>query len=254
MRRVVFVDLDDTLFQTARKNPGAQALAALDRDGKPLSFQSTRQVAFLEWLSADAVIVPVTGRSVEAFRRVTLPLGPRAICSFGGVILGADGLPHPEWHRQMSQKAQATARVMEQLDHTVGQAVARTGVDARHHIIHDAELALYLSIKHNGGSAEETARLAQALAPAVPEGWTTHLNGANMALLPPFLGKRAAVAFFLETQLGDGPLLTIGFGDSLTDLGFMSLCDYALTPSRSQILGFLNTTWPDVAAMADSAA
>ena len=244
MRRVVFVDLDDTLFQTQRKNPQADRLAAVDRDGKPLSFRCGRQEAFLDWLAKDALVVPVTGRSVDAFLRVTLPLGKRAICSFGGVILDADGQPEPEWHGRMAEAAGGTEDAMDGLLGSVADAAAGHRVDVRHRIIRDAGLPLYISVKHNAGDGGETARLATVVSPAVPEGWTIHVNGNNMALLPPFLGKAAAVAFFMERFVGEGPVLTVGVGDSLTDVGFMELCDYAVAPTKSQIVSVLSWQTP----------
>jgi hydroxymethylpyrimidine pyrophosphatase-like HAD family hydrolase len=244
MRRVVFVDLDDTLFQTQRKNPHADRLAAVDREGNPLSFRCGRQEAFLDWLAEDAMVIPVTGRSVDAFRRVTLPLGERAICSFGGVILDADGNPEQEWHGRMAEAAAGTAGTMDFLLGAVSDAAATHRVDARHRIIRDAGLPLYISVKHNAGDATEMTRLASAVSPSVPEGWTLHINANNMALLPPFLGKAAAVAFFLERFAGEGAFLTVGVGDSLTDVGFMSLCDFVIAPSKSQIVSVLSSQTP----------
>lgn len=248
MRRVVFVDLDDTLFQTQRKNPDATRLAAVDRDGTPLSFRCSRQEAFLDWLAKDATVVPVTGRSVSAFHRVMIPFDGHAICSFGGVILDPQGQPDPEWHGRVSEAADVTAGTMAFLLRAVSDATADHRVDARHRIIHDAGLPLYISVKHNAGKAEEMTRLATAVSASIPEGWTLHLNANNMALLPPFLGKASAVAFFLERLVGGRPVLTIGVGDSLTDLGFMALCDFAVTPSKSQIMSVLSSPTPGGAA------
>lgn len=254
MRRVVFVDLDDTLFQTQRKNLHADRLAAVDRNGNPLSFRCGRQEAFLDWLAKDAVVVPVTGRSVDAFLRVTLPLGLPAICSFGGVILDADGKPEPEWHGRITGAADETAAVMEGMLGTVANAAVGLGMDVRHRIIHDAGLPLYISVKHNTGDGGAMARLAVAVSPAVPEGWTLHLNGHNMALLPPFLGKAPAVAFFLERFVAGEPVLTVGVGDSLTDVGFMELCDYAIAPTKSQIVSALSWRLPLAASWTEEKA
>lgn len=248
MLKVVFVDLDDTLFQTARKSPRRDRLAAVDRDGEPLSYQSSKQVAFLEWLSRDAMVVPVTGRSVEAFRRVVLPLGPQAICSFGGVVL-SQGAPHPLWHAGMTTAAELARADLQNLLEVTESAASASGIDIRYRIIADAGLPLYVSIKHNAGCGEGTARLAADIAPAIPPGWRVHRNGANMALLPPFLDKRFAVSFFLEEIVGDREVVTIGVGDSLSDLGFMAVCDYALAPAASQI--FVQRLGEDDAAVLD---
>ncbi|MBF0178258.1 MAG: hypothetical protein HQL63_15635 [Magnetococcales bacterium] len=240
MRRLVFVDLDDTLFQSEHKNPAADQPAAVDREGRPHSFLCERQAAFLAWLVRDATVVPVTGRNLDAFRRVVLTLGEWAICSFGGVILGPGDALDLEWQRRMSASAADSAAPMEALHRMVAEHAAAHEVDVRHRVICDAGLSLYLSVKHNTGSAAELARLAGVMAPAVPAEWTVHLNGNNLALLPPFLNKANAVAYFLERHAGADQPLTIGVGDSLTDLGFMALCDYIITPGGSQIHGAMS--------------
>jgi 3-deoxy-D-manno-octulosonate 8-phosphate phosphatase KdsC-like HAD superfamily phosphatase len=43
---------------------------------------------------------------------------------------------------------------------------------------------------------------------------------------------------------GEGPIITIGAGDSLTDIPFLRTCDFALVPRDSQIQ--LNT-WSEYA-------
>ncbi|AWU95269.1 hypothetical protein [Azospirillum ramasamyi] len=251
MKRVVFVDLDDTLFQTTRKNPKATKLAAVDKDGRPLSFQCRKQSAFLEWLAQDARVVPVTGRSVDAFKRVLLPLGDFAICSFGGVILLPNGEPHPEWHGEISSAAATAA--LDALHRRIASIAGELGIDVRHRVIHDMGLSLYLSVKHNGHDTDEMARLATSASGAIPEGWTLHLNGTNMAVLPPFLGKERAVAFFLERIVGDKDVLTVGVGDSLTDMGYMRLCDFAVAPSKSQLFSLLSCSSRLVTTGGDSA-
>ncbi len=256
MRRVVFVDLDDTLFQTARKNPSAQTVAAVDGEGRPLSYQSDRQTAFLDWLTDGALVIPVTGRSVQAFRRVILPLGNRAICSFGGVILDPDGAPNPAWHQRMGPAAAATASALEATQEALRTLAANLAIDVRHRLIHDAGLPLYLSVKHNTNDDAETERLAEALSPGLSAGFTLHRNGANMAVLPPYLGKAHAVRFLLDMLHASGecpsPRLTIGVGDSLTDLGYMALCDYAVTPQRAQIADLFAQWTQPAAAVPDA--
>ncbi|MBS2005343.1 MAG: trehalose phosphatase, partial [Cyanobacteria bacterium SZAS LIN-5] len=63
-------------------------------------------------------------------------------------------------------------------------------------------------------------------------------NGNNFALLPPFLSKERAVEYFLR-ELAPPHDCLIGIGDSRSDLGFMALCDYVVTPTRSQIFAML---------------
>ncbi|MDO9353946.1 MAG: hypothetical protein Q7T55_09635, partial [Solirubrobacteraceae bacterium] len=62
----VFVDLDDSLFSSARKCAPGEVLqpAALLKNGATISFTNARQRALLAWLDRGATLIPVTARSV----------------------------------------------------------------------------------------------------------------------------------------------------------------------------------------------
>ena len=62
-----------------------------------------------------------------------------------------------------------------------------------------------------------------------------HCNGNNLALMVKGAQKHDAVRRVTAELKQDGPLVTIGAGDSLTDLPFMQICDFALVPQASQI-------------------
>lgn len=103
-RPLALVDLDDTLFQTARKMPEGlpRVTATLDIEGQPNGYMSTVQHSLAHWLLSTTDVIPVTARSVEAFSRVQLPFMHGAVCSHGGVILGPDGKLDEEWQARMS--------------------------------------------------------------------------------------------------------------------------------------------------------
>ena len=53
------------------------------------------------------------------------------------------------------------------------------------------------------------------------------------------MSKEAAVTYVqeqLREESEDQELLTLGLGDSLADVAFMNLCDFALTPGDSQLM------------------
>ena len=240
MQRIIFVDLDDTLFQTRKKNRLADRLAAVDKQGNPLSFQSDKQAAFSRWLAADdALVVPVTGRNVHAFQRVKLLFPGPAICSFGGVILDSARKRDQNWQEQMETQARLIQNLLHTLMQEVQSLAARLLLDVRCSLVEEMGMPLYLSVKNNRcaeGRVGGTILLAQALGAMVPDHWSLHLNGSNMALLPPFLRKEKAVAHMMQKLSGLGEILYIGVGDSLTDQGFMALCDFAITPGQSQMM------------------
>ena len=67
------------------------------------------------------------------------------------------------------------------------------------------------------------------------DNWRFHINGNNLSLTPAGISKAIATAWLLETLRKDKELVTIGVGDSSSDLEFMRLCDAWLTPTGSQI-------------------
>lgn len=241
MKRIVFVDLDDTLFQTKRKNPSADRVAAVDRMNQPRSFQSRKQETLLHWLAKDdALLIPVTGRNVPALLRVKLVFSGPAICSFGAVILESDGHPNPDWQKQVVTQAGLILPLLNTLLHDVKKLATELALDVRFSIVEEDGVPLYLSIKNNHHVAHNqygaTTQLAQAVGPLLPEQWILHLNGSNMALMPPFLRKDIAVSHLIKNLSSIEETLFIGVGDSLTDHGFMALCDLAITPGQSQIM------------------
>ena len=237
MRAIALVDLDDTLFQTLRKCPpdvAAEALTPLGyaRDGSPLSYATPRQMNFIAWLSQDSWLVPVTARSRDALERVRIGF-EAAICAHGGMVLGRDGKPDPDWEAHIAAAAAPHAALLEALADRA--RAAEPGLSVRI-LTEEGGPGLYLLLKHPDWDEESLGRGVDALRPDVPADWTVHRNGNNAAFLPPYLGKRHAVAWLLPRLRAlhpDAPV--IGIGDSLTDAPFMALCDFAMMPKGSQL-------------------
>ena len=68
------------------------------------------------------------------------------------------------------------------------------------------------------------------------EDFYVHGNGNNLAFLPHALQKQRAVQEWISRDLkinGERPRL--GFGDSISDLGFMTECHWWATPRVGQL-------------------
>lgn len=230
---IVFSDLDDTLFQTLRKCPdegdGLKVMSTLV-DGSPSGYSTPRQQAMLAWLSSGRLI-PVTARSTVVLARVQIAQTP-AICSNGGCIVLEDGGPDRLWHDRLTEQARRDHAV-----HDVHQSLTETldGEIFRHWVVAENGLPLYVVIKSNAGSATELAELSDRHRHLIPATWRRHANGNNLAYMPAWLNKRHAVAYMIEkirASEPDRPIL--GVGDSLSDVGFMDLCDFAMAPTGSQ--------------------
>lgn len=242
---LVLGDLDDTLFQTRRKCPEGCELfpVAYGRDGEALSFATARQRRLVEWLLAHASFVPVTGRNADAVARVDLPFGGYAITSFGGVILTPEGACDTGWREIVGAHAAGLPPVLEELRRAALARAAREGADVRATVVSDQGMPLYLSLKHNAGSAAALAPFVACFADELPAGWRVHLNDNNAACLPPWLAKEHAVRHFLR-HLAPPDAVTFGFGDSHSDAPFLALCDYALVPAGTQLGRHLHTVQP----------
>ncbi|HDS0956975.1 TPA: trehalose phosphatase [Pseudomonas putida] len=238
-RPLALVDLDDTLFQTARKmrEGSSRYPASFDVNGEVSGYQTEVQKQFLAWLLATTDVVPVTARSAEAFNRVRLDFTGPAICSHGGLILNPDRSVNMDWHGVMNGILLDFQERLPVLCETALRIGDEQGVSLRGWVVEEADQRHYVVVKHNNGSDADLILVCNKLREAgLIEGMHTHSNGNNLALLPSGLSKRVAVEHFLkqDRQLnGERPVL--GFGDSITDLGYMNLCDFWSTPARSQL-------------------
>ena len=66
-----------------------------------------------------------------------------------------------------------------------------------------------------------------------------HINGNNLAILPKFVSKQKAVEFFINKYDPNRERAILGWGDSLSDAGFLGCCDWFGMPRNSQLDKFL---------------
>lgn len=237
----VFVDLDDSLFNSARKCPSGVPLvpAALLKNGDIVSYTSPRQRALLHWLRQGATLIPVTARSAEGFARVLVDFQGQAVVSFGGVILDAQRQPDPLWAQHMQTELAPTLEDLHQAHAAACAWIAKHPCDVWVKVVEEEGQAQYLLAKHRSADAQQLAQLAdQVLRPwaATHPGWRVFQNDNNLTLLPPGLDKAHAVSYLIaQLRIKHSDIVTVGIGDSLSDIGFLSVCDYAMAPQGTQL-------------------
>jgi hydroxymethylpyrimidine pyrophosphatase-like HAD family hydrolase len=248
MQRYIFLDLDDTLFQTLRKcgmEPETQSLQARAflPDGTPNSYATNKQQWLWQWLSQGFKCVPVTGRDIGAFERVNLPFQEEIILNHGAVILDKQRNIDKIWMAKIQQS-------LPDYQNKLLQVWADVERYAHHHkgfkpqLINDFNITWYGVIKHEDSSEKALKRLLDSIIkphPNLQDGslyW--HLNGNNLAVLPKIVNKESAVSYLMDNYRRQHPeLLTFGAGDSHSDAAFIALCDYALIPNNTQLFNTL---------------
>lgn len=236
---VALVDIDDTLIQTRRKCPTGVELTPIGfgSDGNPVSFATPEQLRLIDWLATSTVFFAVTARSIDALYRTRLPFAG-AIAAHGGVILAGGHRDPPtiraDWAAHMAAILAPHQPKLADYARIFAEIAARSGLDLRIRIVEEAALPLYVVAGHDDEAALH--RLCAAVVADLPADWTAHVHGRVVALLPPGLGKAAAVAHILPELRAKWPgRPVIGIGDALTDAQFMTLCDFAMTPTGSPL-------------------
>jgi len=238
-RIAVFTDLDDTLFQSARKvkeadfSGAVQVASALNGHH---GLMTRAQATLLDWIALERAI-PVTARSSEGFSRVALRFGGPAIVANGAVILDATGVPDLEWQARVTKSLAPHRAALSEMPDQARKAATQIGAEIRTWLVEEPVCGgVYAVVKVEPGTPEAAlAQIAPRLRETVAGPWRVHMNGNNLALIPPGISKAAATGFLLERLRRDGPVLAIGMGDSSSDLEFMRLCDFWMTPTGSQL-------------------
>ncbi|MDY7575095.1 HAD hydrolase family protein [Actimicrobium sp. CCI2.3] len=242
MIKVLFADLDDSLFQSREKCPEGVLLqpAAFLKDGAAISYTTPSQRDFLELALTSMTVVPTTARNHNAFRRVDISFCSYAVLDYGGVILHPDGSVDAVWQQEMQDAMALSHAGLQRVMAVMNTYAVSCGYAATARIIEDFGTPFYVVMKDPDKRSDRLAHIEQQAVASwiATEGtdFTIHRNGNNLAVLPKALNKAHAVqrvAQWLRAQHGE--IITFGLGDSRSDARFMAACDYAIVPSGTQL-------------------
>lgn len=236
---VYLTDLDDTLFRSLCKHPETEGLSRVTTANIGYhSHMNPAQRGLFSALRETGLVIPVTARSSDAFARVHLDFGTgRAILANGAVILDEAGQPEPEWLAHTARIGRETGALLKEMSAFIRKEFGNT---SRSWIVEEYGAPVYFCVKMNA-SRDKAVRdrivAARELLKARFDlsGMWPHANGNRLSFTPIGISKRNACAHLISQLGGRGKRTLIGIGDSLTDLHFMGLCDFFMTPSGSQI-------------------
>ncbi|MCK5719647.1 MAG: hypothetical protein KAH84_06815 [Thiomargarita sp.] len=232
---LLFIDLDDTLFQTKRKNPnGIIAATHSAKDGKGSYMTEAQQLLFeLFYDSKKVKIIPTTARNLQQYNNTIISQLPEietAILYFSGMILDRNIEAQP-WQQHIQQAYQQLklpiSKLFNQFEVLVKNQVQFTLYNVDNY---------YITVKaeKNCPRILRNKLFTQFKNLATSE-YLVHQNDRAFSLMPNFLDKKYAVNYLVEKYQ---PTLTLGMGDSFTDWGFMQQCDFRIIPKNVQLEDF----------------
>ncbi len=238
MKKLLFADLDDTLFQSHRKAvPAANwSPAAYLKDGSTISYASPHQQALIEFFQRELVVIPVTARNRNAFERVAIKFNHEAILNYGGVVLAPDGRVDEFWLERSRTESHKVEASLDHCTELLSRECSTLNIDVRVRLISDYGIPFYIVAKSASGNVDSVRRLKSTFSRILPSIFTVHINHNNLAIIPHWLNKCEAVTYvrgLYESKYGE--VFTFGMGDSLVDYAFMRSCDYMIVPSVSQL-------------------
>lgn len=239
---VVFLDLDDTIFQTKRKCNSENSLTPVTFgiDGNPISYMKPGQLLLWESLLQIATLIPVTARDIPAFKRVNLNFNNGAIVDHGGIVILPTGDVDQEWLSYITPKSIKSDPLLKEAVSIINDYITKERLKARVRIVSDCNLNFYIVSKTDQDCLDELTYLSEILKKHFSQYANVYLNDNNLSFLPLYLNKSLAVEYFIKSnlKLDNKPkekFLLLGMGDSISDTDFLDLCDYQIVPTKSQL-------------------
>lgn len=214
MRLLAACDLDNTLIHSYRyKKDGDICVEYID--GREQGFMSGRAYELLRGLPEEVILMPVTSRSEEQYRRIRLPVTPPlALVAQGGILL-RNGIDDAEWRKRSLAAAEQCS---------VGMAAAADAVGADE-FCDRARLVSGMFLFTKSSAAEKSAEQLKRVSDL--HGLCILTAGSKLYVMPKEINKGRAVNE-IRRQLGAELLFCAG--DSEPDISMLNEADKAFVP------------------------
>jgi hypothetical protein len=230
---VAAADLDRTLIYSrgaisAGGDPGKIELLAVERyEGNDASWMIAPAAARFAELHRHALVLPVTTRTPEQYRRVRLPGPPPryAVTANGGILL-VDGEVDHGWNSVVASRLAGAAPLAEVWEHA--GRVCRPDWTVK---LRNAHGLFCYAVLHRrrvpAGFVAEIATWAQR------RGWRVSLQGRKLYWVPQALTKSAAVTEVVR-RTGAGPVYAAG--DSLLDADLLEHAERGIVARHGELV------------------
>lgn len=237
-RPIVFTDLDDTLCQNERQVSGEarEGMVSISRGLLHATCMTVKQQNMFRWLMETTELIPVTARGITDFADISVDFGSSyRIVANGAVILDRENNHDQEWATLMATEMAPYQEQFVELVSTIMEFCKAWRHDIEYRITSEHGMSLSALFHSKSGTKGDQSALSLIRAGVEDRGWHTHLNGNTLAFTPPPVSKQRAVDHLVTRIMDSHRRPIIGMGDSLSDLAFMTGCDFITTPRGSQI-------------------
>ena len=228
-------DLDQTLIyspKSFRLLPGAPrpAVRSIELyEGREISFMSESAITRLEKIAAHSIFLPVTTRTIDQYRRISLfqeqILPTYGVVSNGGNIL-VNGVVDQTWREKMAlNMAQRCLCPQDML-----ASFNELGPEAWAAPMRLADGLFYYCVVER--DKVPLAAIESFALWAEQQQWNVSLQGRKLYIVPKVINKWAAVAYIKDILQEK---LVVAAGDSLLDLCMLEQANFAISPCHGEL-------------------
>lgn len=225
-------DLDRTLIYSKKAfgclEDNLQVRLIETLDGQEISFMTEKAISKLKELIKRILFIPVTTRTIEQYRRITLfqkEIMPKyAVVSNGANIL-VDGEPDPKWRSLVRDKIGRCLSIEE-----VKKVFCKIMNDNWVRVFKTAdEVFCYAVIDREQMPMQEIKQFSDWLN---KNNWVLSIQGRKLYLVPEPINKWSALVHIKNLTSHE---VVAAAGDSLLDLPMLDNADYALRPAHGEL-------------------
>ena len=213
-----FADLDDSMFQTKRKDAAGKFKATYPINILKTSFYTKAQLQLLNFVltNKDTVFIPLTARTEDQYKRTAIYKKGQANIHaiYYGSSLYINNVEQKSYYKSIAQQAESDFVDLKKIIMVTNKKFPRANfvnVDGKYFTT-DYKESTFVKYLHTMISSKY-------------QNIDIYIEEKYITLLPRICNKMSIVSY-LKKKLK--PTLTIGIGNSESDIDFLNLCDFKI--------------------------
>ena len=213
-----FADLDDSMFQTKRKDVAGKFKATFPKNILKTSFYTKSQLALLNFaLTNDQMVfIPLTARTEDQYKRTSIYRQGQANIHaiYYGSSLFINNIEQKSYYKNIAKQAESDFNDLDKIITLTNKKFPKAvfvNVDGK-----------YFTTDHKDPAF---VKYINTMVSTKYPNIDIYIEEKYITLLPRICNKMSVVSY-LKKKLK--PTLTIGIGNSESDIDFLNLCDFKI--------------------------